>query len=81
MADTSKPPLAVEGIHCPDCRNVRLFVVKTRRPSSDRIVRTRECSACGLRIVTQEKVVSVRRRSSSGKIVSVRPSASTVVGG
>ena len=55
--DQPTPPApSVKGFTCPDCRGVRLFVYRTRRPAAGRIVRYRQCSACGFRLVTEERV-------------------------
>ena len=43
------------GFACPQCRGVRLFVYRTRRPCPGLVVRYRKCTACGHRIVTDER--------------------------
>jgi Zn ribbon nucleic-acid-binding protein len=42
------------GFTCPQCRGHRLAVYRTRRPCPGRVVRYRECSACGYREVGKE---------------------------
>ena len=50
-----------KGFYCPDCRGVRLAVTTTEKACPGLIVRYRRCSACGLRIVTEERVARTRR--------------------
>jgi hypothetical protein len=58
----------IRGIFCPTCRGVRLVVYRTRRPRMGLVRRYRECSACGLRLVTEEQAGRVIRpgREKSG---------------
>ncbi|HEY1191923.1 MAG TPA: hypothetical protein VGE74_30110 [Gemmata sp.] len=49
---TEKP----RGFVCPDCVGFRLLeVYRTRRPARGRVVRYRQCSACGYREATEER--------------------------
>ena len=59
--------MTTRGFTCPDCKGVRLHVMTTYKPSSGLIVRYRQCSACGHRTVTEERVSKVRRARRSAK--------------
>lgn len=59
----SKP--APKGFSCPSCAGVRLCVYRTRRPCPGLVVRYRECSACGLRVVTEERVRPAKKGEST----------------
>lgn len=50
------------GMHCPDCRGRRLFVTDTTRPAPGMVARYRECTACGYRVKTVERVARVLKR-------------------
>lgn len=56
MTEPTPRPTPVKGIACPECRGVRLHVCKVVRPAPGRTVRYRKCTACGHRIVTEERV-------------------------
>jgi hypothetical protein len=48
--------VATKGFYCDGCQAFRLFdVVNTRNPTGDLYVRYRACSACGHRLITDEK--------------------------
>jgi transcriptional regulator NrdR family protein len=64
VPDDPKPAPTPKGLFCPDCRGERLFVVKARKPCPGKLVRSRECSACGLRVTTVESIRAVRPRRS-----------------
>lgn len=60
MTDDQPPPKPAprpRGLFCPVCRGVRLCFVRLRRPCPGVVTRTRVCSACGHRVVTEERVV------------------------
>jgi len=48
-------PKRLRGFTCPNCRGVRLFVYRTRRPCAGKVVRYRQCSTCTYRTTTEEK--------------------------
>ncbi len=54
-----------KGIYCPECRGVRLAVIKVRRVCPGVTVRYRKCSACGARLVTEERVSKARGKKLS----------------
>lgn len=60
MPDVPTAP-PVKGINCPDCHGVRMFVAITYNPCPGLVVRYRECTACGCRLVTEERVVKTRK--------------------
>lgn len=53
--------MSVKGFACPTCRGHRLYVVQSRRPAPGLVVRYRECSVCGHREVTEERVSRARK--------------------
>ena len=57
----------LKGFTCPECHGVRLQVMTTYKPSSGLIVRYRQCTACGHRTVTEERVSKTRRSKRSAK--------------
>jgi transcriptional regulator NrdR family protein len=57
----------VKGFRCPHCRGERLYVLQSRRPAAGLIVRYRECSACGHRVVTEERVSKSRKVKADGQ--------------
>lgn len=59
MSEPKSPP-ALKGFGCPECKGHRLFVTDTERPMPGLVVRFRECSACGYRVVTEERVAKAR---------------------
>lgn len=46
-----------KGVYCPSCRGVRLVVSKVTRPCPGVCRRYRRCSACGAKVVTEERAV------------------------
>jgi transcriptional regulator NrdR family protein len=44
------------GIDCPSCRGFRLCVVRTRRACRGVVKRRLECTACGTRFNTEERL-------------------------
>ena len=56
MPETPNP----KGLHCPDCKGVRLTVHSSYRPCPGVKIRYRVCSACGARLQTREVVVRPR---------------------
>lgn len=52
----AKPKPTTKGFSCPDCRGVRLHTTHTTRPIVGMVRRYRKCSACGLRITTEERI-------------------------
>lgn len=56
-----KPPKKTEplkGIDCPHCRGFRLTLLRSTRPCRGVIRRRRECTACGHRFNTEERVAA-----------------------
>jgi DNA-directed RNA polymerase subunit RPC12/RpoP len=49
-----------KGLFCPECRGQRLVTTTTRRVCAGVTIRYRRCSACGFRIVTEEKLAKGR---------------------
>lgn len=56
---------SAKGFSCPNCVGVRLFVTHTRRPKKGLIVRHRKCTACGLSVVTDERVRPPKKQGAS----------------
>ncbi len=50
------------GFVCPECVGFRLVVYRTKRPTKSRIIRYRQCSACGYREATEERFARVLKR-------------------
>lgn len=71
MSESTQPP---KGFACANCRGVRLFVYRTRRPCAGLVVRYRECSACGARVVTEERIRPAGEVPTKFRATSVRPS-------
>lgn len=57
-----KPRPTVKGFACENCKGHRLHVIDTERPMAGLVVRYRECSACGYRIVTEERLSKTRNK-------------------
>jgi transcriptional repressor NrdR len=55
MNRTSVEKSADRGLRCPQCGGQRLKVIYTRPKAGGRILRRRECKACGKRLTTWEK--------------------------
>ncbi len=49
-------PPKPKGLYCPQCRGVRLTVVKTVLPCPGVRIRYRKCSTCNAKIKTTETV-------------------------
>jgi transcriptional repressor NrdR len=58
MNTTSAKNPADRGLHCAHCGGHRSKVINTRPKPGGRIVRRRECTACGKRFTTWEKPAS-----------------------
>lgn len=50
-----------KGFTCPDCKGHRLHVVTKREVCAGVIVRYRQCSVCGRRTITEERLSKTRR--------------------
>lgn len=50
-----KPRPTMKGFACANCNGHRLHVVRVTRPMAGLVVRYRECSACGTKLVTEER--------------------------
>jgi transcriptional regulator NrdR family protein len=51
----------VKGMTCPACRGWRLHVVTTRNVAPGITRRYRECSGCGERCTTEERILAPRK--------------------
>lgn len=49
------------GFYCPSCRGHRLSVTTVKRPCPGLVVRYRRCTACGAKLITEERVAKTRR--------------------
>lgn len=50
------PTKPTRGFACPTCHGHRLQVYRTRKPRNGLVARYRKCSACGNRVVTEERL-------------------------
>jgi hypothetical protein len=74
QAAAEKPRgLRLRGFTCPHCRGVRLFVYRTRRPCAGKIVRYRQCSVCGFRTTTEEKLGHALPGRDPSRVTAVLP--------
>lgn len=47
------------GLYCPHCHGIRLMVSATKRPQPGVKIRYRQCSACGTKVKTTERITTV----------------------
>jgi transcriptional regulator NrdR family protein len=56
----ARPVSTVKGLTCPACRGFRLFVVTSCNTAPGIVRRYRECSGCGGRFATEERILPPR---------------------
>ena len=60
------------GLRCPKCGHTRFRVLYTRPRTDGKLVRRRECLACGARITTAERILGGREPPRRSPVSDIR---------